>query len=398
MNKHFTQNILRFLLLIAIALSSGCGQSTATDSQTSTPVPSQTLTETATPSPTNTPRLNGYLVYSDAENVFLFNFQDETVKPIYHVGEKYPFSEPFVDNNAIYFLSHIRINGAEGDLHQLYRMNFDGTDVEQLTADSESALDKFDLSGSPNGKKLAYIQTGNSYSLVIFDKNTKAVDVIIDKDGFDYYLPSWSLDGGKVIFFKADVKERTTSYVLRFGSMMIYSVDTGEINELLPGEIVPIVKSSWSPDGKTIVFSRMVGAEFISVDICTLNIQNGIVEKLVSGQRNTGQQLFNYYNWAPNDNLIVYEYFFADQLFIFDLKRSETISVGYLDFRLGAHGGLWSPDGRYIAYIIGPNQDPANTDSKRLTLLNIQDTETGELFQFKIPWGKYMRMASWIYP
>lgn len=53
MNKKFTQNVLKFVLLIAIALSSSCGQSTTTDSPTLTPVPSQTLPNTAMSLPTN---------------------------------------------------------------------------------------------------------------------------------------------------------------------------------------------------------------------------------------------------------------------------------------------------------------------------------------------------------
>jgi hypothetical protein len=50
MNKHNTQSILKFSLLIAIAITSGCGQSTVTDSPTSTSIP-VIPTVTATPLP-----------------------------------------------------------------------------------------------------------------------------------------------------------------------------------------------------------------------------------------------------------------------------------------------------------------------------------------------------------
>lgn len=395
MNKYNARSILNIFFLITIALSSGCGQSTLTDSPTLTPAPPQTLTTTITSSPTNIPRLNGYLVYSDIENIFLFNFQDETVKPLYRVGEGYTFSEPFVDSNTIYFLSRFRTDNTKGDVYQLFKMNFDGNEIEQLTFDANSPFDKFLLSGSSNGNKLAYIQKGNPYSVVIFDKDTKAVDVITDKDGHNYYLPSWSPDGKKVIFFKQGLEEQTANYVLNFGSLMHYSVDTGEIKELLSGEIIPIIKPSWSPDGKKIVISRFNGTNTWGVDVWILNIENDSTQKIVQGKDPFGAAQFDFFKWAPNKQLILYQ---ANQLYIFDLNKSKTISVSYLDFGLGADGGLWSPDGRYIAYIIGPNQNPADTNSKRLTLLNIQDTETGQLFQFKIPWGEYMRMASWIYP
>lgn len=384
---HFT---LKFFLLVSV-ITSGCSQQTIVASSTLTPILPQTPTETALP------RLNGHIVYSSNGNIFLFDFQNEKTTPIYHFGEEQPFLGTFVDNEIIYFLSNAQATNSKGTT-QLFKMNLDGSEVEQLTFDSENTLDKFDLSGTANGNKLTYIQTSSPYSLIIFNKDTKEINTIIDKDGFDYYLPSWSPDGKMMVFFKADIKERTTSYVTRFGSLMLYSVDTGEIEELLSGEVVPIVKPSWSPDGETIVFNRMAGAEFVSDDICTLNLQSGTVKKLVSGTRNTGHGYFNYYNWSPDGNFILYENLITNQLFVFNFKKSKTIPVSYLDFGLGAHGGLWSPDGRYIAYIIGPNQDLAETNSKRLTILNIQDIETGEIFQYKIPWGRFAETLSWIYP
>ncbi len=74
MNKHFTQNILGFFLLIVIALSSGCGQSTVADSLTSNPQTTQTLNIPPILPPTvRVPKqVNDCNSPSDAGRIFFF--------------------------------------------------------------------------------------------------------------------------------------------------------------------------------------------------------------------------------------------------------------------------------------------------------------------------------------
>src|SRR5688572_27834159 len=111
---------------------------------------------------------------------------------------------------------------------------------------------------------------------------------------------------------------------------MYYSVDTGELIELFSGEIVPIIKPSWSIDGKKIVISRFNGTNTLGVDVWILNIEDNYTQKIVQGVDPFGATQFDSFKWAPNKQQILYQG--SNQLYLFDLNKSKTSSVNYLGF------------------------------------------------------------------
>ncbi|MGC1376463.1 MAG: hypothetical protein WA821_09575 [Anaerolineales bacterium] len=396
MKKYYVQNALKFLLLMGIALSSGCAQSTVIVSPTATFQPTLAPTSTQISRLTNTPELiqpKGILIYSDSEAVYSLDLRSKKATPIINTGKKsYPYA--VVDTNSIYILKQVQNAGSETiSTHQLLKMNFDGTQSEQLTFDEDTNSDKFDLSSAPKGDKLAYIKKVNTtYSLVIFDKNKKSTKVVTDKNGFDYFAPSWSPDGKKLVFFKAAVSERNTQYVVGFGNLLLYSIDDEKITELLPGEIVPIIKPAWSPDGKTIVLSRSNGTDYAGVDMWNLNIESNVTEKIVNGRYMIGASEFDYFDWSPNRNLVLYAQNW-DEIYLLDLNSKKATKVYKGSQRFAGHNGLWSPDGKLIAYVTSSGKPPL----PNLSVLNIQNTN-GESIQFGIPANGWIDIISWIYP
>jgi len=398
MKRYCVQNALRFLLLMGIALSSGCAQSTVIVSPTATFQPTLAPTSTQISRPTNTPELiqpKGILIYSDSEAVYSLDLRSKKATPIINTGTKsYPYA--VVDTNSIYILKQVQNAGSETmSTNQLFKMNFDGTQSEQLTFDEDTNSDKFDLSGTPKSDKLAYIKKANTtYSLVIFDKNQKSTKVVTDKNGFDYYSPSWSPDGEKLIFFKAAVSERSTNRAMTFGNLLLYSIDGGKIRELLSGELVPMIGPSWSPDGKNIVLSRLNGTDYEGVDIWTLNIESGFTEKIVGGKYMIGASQFGWFNWSPNANVVLYSDFsFVGSLYLLNLQNKKATDVSVGSQRLASYNGLWSPDGKLIAYVTSSGKPPL----PNLSVLNIQNTD-GESIQFGIPANGWIDIISWIYP
>jgi hypothetical protein len=396
MKKRSNQNTLRFLLVIVIALSTGCAPSTVIVSPTATSQPTVKPTNTQTPHPTNTPELiqpKGMLIYSDSEAVYSLDLQSKKARPIINTGTK-SYPSPVVDNNFVYILKPAQIVDSKiMSTNQLFRINLDGTKSEQLTFDEDTYLDKFSLSGALNSENLAYVKKGKTYSIVIYDKNQKSTKVITDKKSFDYSPPSWSPDGKKFVFFKAAVSKRSTMAV-QFGNLFLYSLDDGKIIELLPGEIVPMIGPSWSPDGKNIILSRLNGTNYEGVDIWTLNVESSFTEKIVDGKYMAGGSQFGWFNWSPNANMVLYTDFFQDALYLLDLHSKKITKVSAESQRLASLGGSWSPDGEFIAYFTSSGKPPLRIPF----ILNIQNIHTGKSLQFEIPGDVWIYTNSWIYP
>jgi hypothetical protein len=248
MNKHLTQS-LKFFLLLVLTLSSGCGPVTAIPSPTLTPAPSQT--PTVTPSPTDTPepiQPTGILIYSDKNNTYSLDLQNKKATVIIPKGNA-DFPYPILDDNVIYFLQRPN-TGTTEQPRQIFKVKLDGTELEQLTF--EDSGDKSELSGSTYGKYLAYVERGDTSSIVLFDKTKKESRIIIQDNGFDFHRPSWSPDGKKFSFFRTpkDDPYGSGSVAIPHGHLLVYSLEDEKIMDPIPEKESAIVEASWSPDGK----------------------------------------------------------------------------------------------------------------------------------------------------
>ena len=86
-------------------------------------------------------------------------------------------------------------NGCSNNhIDEVFKVNLDGTGLEQLTFDDNSP-DKSELSSSPNSEYLAFVESGDTSSIVLFDKNQGDSRIIMQDGKFDYYQPTWSPTG-----------------------------------------------------------------------------------------------------------------------------------------------------------------------------------------------------------
>jgi len=149
---------------------------------------------------------------------------------------------------------------------QLYSMNEDGSDVQQLT--NNPAFPILDAKWSPDGSKIALVSlTGDSLTYPFF----RNIIFIMDADGKN--------------------KRPLTS-------QWAYVNDSTHGNLEYGGATTPV----WSPDSKEVAYTRLMGPEALgNTDIFIATLQDGN-EKRITGTLNMGEGPSD---WSDNQNLLL---------------------------------------------------------------------------------------------
>jgi len=154
-----------------------------------------------------------------------------------------PFPSP--DGRKLVFLSRV------AGFYQVFEMNTDGPAQMQITHD---AANHDSPSWSPDGRKIAYVSDKTGHSVIYMMNPDGTGEERLSDDRHEYIHPTWSPDNGSILYcsdddLKPPAKNPSEIYLLDIKTRKVTTLISGGTNTY----------PSLSPDGRKIVFRRMLG-------------------------------------------------------------------------------------------------------------------------------------------
>src|ERR1700722_1657730 len=137
-------------------------------------------------------------------------------------------------------------------IEQLFTMNLDGTDVVQITHDP---IDHNNPVWSPDGRRIVFSSSDAEHEAIyVLNADGSGTERVSPDDQPRYIHPDWSPDGTKIIYCSTDdlhppLKNTSNIYSIDLKTRQVAMLVTGGTNTY----------ASWSRDGRTIVFRKIIG-------------------------------------------------------------------------------------------------------------------------------------------
>lgn len=236
---------------------------------------------------------------------------------------------------------------------QLYSMNEDGSNVQQLTSDPKFPIS--DAKWSPDGEKIAVVSLiGNEVTYPEF----RYAIFVMDADGKNRYqlTQQW--------FYIAD----STYGTLEYG-----------------GAISPV----WSPDSKQIAYSRLMLPEAIAnMDIFIIDI-DGTNERRITSTIDSFESVLD---WGGNSSAILASVMVNSSPFTKILMYSSDgiILRSWADNSLGYRSMVYSSRGDRVAFVV--DFYPASVHQDSIFVTNLSEDLSVNITKGE---ARFYRVAAW---
>ncbi len=254
------------------------------------------------------------------------------------------------------FQTKIAMSCERGGKKEIYIMNFDGSDVRQLTRHNSIA---FAPAWHPGGTKLAYsLYTRHSNNvknidLYELDFATRNVRLISNKRGMNSGA-AYHPNGGKIA--------ATLSFS---GNPEIYVIDSGGDARRVTSSFGFDVDPTWSPDGSRLAF---VSSRSGMPMIYSMSAEGGNVQRLTYAGRYNATP-----SWSPTNNKIAFAGWIDGRFDLFIMNPDGTNIERLTKAQGNNEDPSFSPDGNFVVF------SSNRAGGRNIYVMNVDGTFTKRL-------------------
>ncbi len=261
------------------------------------------------------------------------------------------------------------VSDKSGD-NEIYVMNADGSNPQQLT---KNDFDDWEPVWSPDGSKILYISKQDGAS-GIYVMNADGSDPqrlgMFYKEGI--WGPVWSPDGSQILF---------VSKIDGNSEILMMNADGSDQQQLTKNDFTDW-NPDWSPDGRRILFTKSENNNF---EINVMNTDGSDIQKLT----NDGMQAIDP-DWSPDGSKILFVLIRDGGNGIYTMNTSgEEIQLILSEDEMWVKNPTWSPDGTKILFIA--NKGGGGIHIIRNDGSNYQRLTTGQGWDAEYSWSPVCR-------
>ncbi len=266
------------------------------------------------------------------------------------------------------------------DNWELFVMNADGTGRKNLTNTPD--VHEMYPQASPDGSKICFladVQQGRSTLRSVYYMNADGTGRM--KVAEQARQPCWSPDGTKIAFVPQEfTRFRIDDYVSK--GLRIHDLKTGQTVDHVNKKIHHLYGLSWSGDGEWIV-STVHGGMGYGHAILAIEIDGEkVIDLTIPGCRPCLNPSGTQVTWSRNDHTICS----ADVELSSTGVKVSNVAVVHQDKKQHLYHPDFSPDGKYIAFSVGPGgRVRANGPGTH--------TQVAEMVGVRGPWNLFVKRA-----